>query len=91
MLPCFAPLSLAEPELVIKPLKARWESCTHDGRITLNLALIKMPKACIEYVIVHELCQLVEHNHGKRFFALLERVMPDWEGRRRRLNEGERV
>ena len=82
MLPRFAPLSLAEPELVIKPLKSRWGSCTHDGKITLNLALIKMPKACIEYVIVHELCHLVEHNHGKRYFALLERVMPDWEGRR---------
>lgn len=49
-----------------------------------------MPKAQIDYVIAHELCHLVEHNHGKGFSALLGRVLPDWEVRRRRLNEAER-
>ncbi len=90
LLPRFLPLTLPEPEVIIKPLKARWGSCSHDGRITLNLALINMPKACIDYVIVHELCHLVEHNHGRQFYALLERVMPDWQARRKRLNEAER-
>lgn len=87
LLPRFVPLALGEPEILIKPLKSRWGSCTHDGRITLNLALMRMPKACIEYVVAHELCHLVEHNHGKGFYALLARVMPDWKARRQRLNE----
>lgn len=91
MLPRFAPLQLPEPELVIKPMKARWGSCTEGGTITLNLELIKMPKPSIDYVIVHELCHLVEHNHGKQFYALLDRVLPDWETRRQRLNERERT
>jgi predicted metal-dependent hydrolase len=88
--PRFSPLALPEPELIVKPLKSRWGSCTHDGRITLNLLLIQATKECIDYVIVHELCHLVEHNHGKQFYALLTRVMPDWPTRRRRLNEVER-
>lgn len=91
LLPRFTPLALPEPELVVKPLKTRWGACTHDGKITLNLLLIRMPKAQIDYVIAHELCHLVEHNHGKGFYALLGRVLPDWEVRRRRLNEAERV
>jgi predicted metal-dependent hydrolase len=87
LLPRFAPLPLPEHELIVKPLKTRWGSCTQDGRITLNLALVQKPKQCIDYVIVHELCHLVEHNHGRQFYALLRRVLPDWEARRRRLNE----
>ena len=91
LLPRFAPLALPEPQLVIKPLKGRWGSCTHDGRITLNLLLIRMPKPCIDYVVAHELCHLLEHNHGKGFYALLARIIPDWKAQRRRLNEAERV
>lgn len=91
MLPRFAPLTVPEPELVIKPLKTRWGTCTHDGTITLNLALVRMPKASIDYVIVHELCHLVEHNHSREFYELLSRVMPDWEKKRRQLNIGERL
>jgi predicted metal-dependent hydrolase len=89
LLPRFAPRVLPEPQLVIKPLKTRWGACTHDGKITLNLALIRMPKPCIDYVIAHELCHLVEHNHGNEFYALLGRVMPDWQVRRQQLNERE--
>ena len=86
MLPRFAPLGLPEPELVVKPLKARWGICTVAGTITLNLELMKMPVTSIDYVIVHELCHLVEHNHGKRFHQLLDRMMPDWKVRRERLH-----
>lgn len=87
MLPRFQPLALAEPELDIKPMKRRWGSCTGKGKVTLNLELMRAPMPCIDYVIVHELCHLVEHNHGKGFYALLDKVMPDWRARRTRLNE----
>ncbi len=42
--------------------------------------------ACIDYVIVHELCHLKEHHHGPAFVARLDRIMPDWRDRRERLN-----
>jgi len=70
----------------IRRMKNRWGSCTQEGRILLNPDLIIAPKLCIEYVIVHELCHLKEHNHGPAFYRLLQALMPDWEQRRERLN-----
>ena len=67
-------------------MKRRWGSCSNAGVVTLNLALVKVPKDCIDYVIMHELCHLKEANHGPRFWALLGRAMPDYEMRKRRLD-----
>ncbi len=71
----------------LRYMNKRWGSCSRAGRITLNPELIAAPKECIDYVITHELCHLKEYSHNKAFFRLLGRVMPDWEERRRRLNE----
>jgi hypothetical protein len=60
-------------------MPTRWGSCTAKGRIILNPELIKAPKACIEYVIVHELCHLVHHDHTQRFLDLQTKEMPEWE------------
>jgi predicted metal-dependent hydrolase len=87
MLPRFQHLGVAQPQLVIKPLVARWGSCDGTGTIVLNVKLMQVPKQYIDYVVVHELCHLVEHNHSRRFYLLLDRVMPDWRERRRKLNE----
>ena len=76
-------------KLTVRPLAVRWGSCTPSGRVTLNRELIHHPRACIEYVVVHELCHLVEPNHTKRFWALLTRMLPDWEGRKGRLERGQ--
>jgi predicted metal-dependent hydrolase len=74
------------PTLKIKRMRKRWGSCAADGAITLNLELIKAPKECIDYVIMHELCHFKEAHHGPRFWNLLGRTMPDYEVRRKRLN-----
>jgi predicted metal-dependent hydrolase len=83
----FQHLSITEPELRIKDLVARWGSCSGSGIITLNRKLMQVAKPCIDYVIVHELCHLIEHNHSPRFYLLLDQLLPDWRERRKRLNE----
>jgi predicted metal-dependent hydrolase len=68
-------------------MKTKWGSCNREsGRIWLNLELAKKPPPCLEYVLVHELAHLVERNHGDRFTELMDRILPDWRGRRAELN-----
>lgn len=65
--------------IVLREMNTRWGSCTPKGKIILNPELIKAPKGCIEYVIVHELCHLVHHDHTQRFLDLQTKEMKDWE------------
>lgn len=64
--------------ITLKEMETRWGSCTASGQILLNPRLIGAPRICIEYVILHELCHLVYHNHTKAFYELLTHEMPDW-------------
>jgi predicted metal-dependent hydrolase len=79
-------LRVLRPTLRIRLMKQRWGSFAASGAITLNTDLIRVPKGCIDYVVVHELCHFFEPRHSRRFFRLLETFMPDWQDRRRRLN-----
>jgi predicted metal-dependent hydrolase len=87
VLPKFKRLKINSPELLIRKMTKRWGSCTTKGKVILNLELIKAPKGCIEYVIIHELCHLVYHNHQRKFQQLLLRMMPDWKKWKTRLEE----
>ena len=76
------------PSLKIKSMKSMWGNCNYVKRvITLNLYLAKAPVMCIDYVIIHELCHLVHHNHGKEFYILLNTLMPDWKVYKKQLND----
>lgn len=69
-----------EPDsIVFREMPTRWGSCTPKGKIILNPELIKAPRACIEYVIIHELCHLIYHDHTRKFIELQTKEMPDWE------------
>lgn len=71
----------------IREMKTRWGSCSvHTGDIRINLRLAKKPRECLEYVVVHELCHLLEPSHNARFHSLMDRFLPDWRERKRRLN-----
>lgn len=76
---------LPQPRLTVRAMRRRWGSCSSTGKVTLNLHLIKMPVALLDYVIHHELCHLLEMNHSPRFYALMDAAMPDWRGHRHNL------
>lgn len=68
-----------EPDsIVFRDMPTRWGSCTPKGKIILNPELIKAPKGCIEYVIIHELCHLVHRDHTQKFIDLQTKEMKDW-------------
>lgn len=74
------------PDLRILTMKTQWGSCSPKGRLTLNPHLVKAPRECIDYVLLHELCHLAEHNHSDRFYRLMDKVMPSWEKTKKRLD-----
>ena len=80
-----AKYGISPSSIHIQEMGHRWGSCTPKGKIILNTELIKAPKPCIEYVITHELCHLLHHDHTKAFFELLEAEMPDWKCWKNRL------
>ncbi len=67
-----------KPEIRLVTMRIQWGNCSPSGVLTLNPHLVKAPTICIDYVILHELCHLVEYNHSERFYQLLNQVMPDW-------------
>lgn len=72
-------------ELNIRFMKSRWGSCSSKGKITINAELIKLEPRFTEYVIIHELCHLKHHNHGKEFYMLLDYYYPDYKSVRKEL------
>ena len=74
--------------LYISKMKTRWGSCSPErGNIRLNSELAKKPKACLEYIVLHELLHFIEPTHGERFVQLMSHYMADWQHRRMLLNE----
>lgn len=78
--------AVAEPLRWVRQLPAtrlqfmtvQWGSCSPAGRITLNPWLVKAPRECIDYVLLHELSHLLHHNHSPKFYRVLDRQMPSW-------------
>lgn len=85
ILPLFTRYNINQPELQIRQMPTRWGSCTPKGKVILNPELIKAPRGSIEYVITHELCHLIHHNHTRAFYDLQETLMPDWKKWKERL------
>ena len=75
------------PSFRVMAMKKQWGSCSTKGNLMLNPHLIKAPKECIDYVILHELCHIAEHNHSENFWRLLTQVMPNWKEVKAKLDD----
>jgi len=69
----------------VRKMKRRWGTCHSNGAIWFNRELIKKEQELIDYVIIHELCHLVHPNHGREYYALLGRIIPDFRELRHKL------
>lgn len=78
-------LSLPVPRLALSSARTRWGSCSAKTGIRLNWRLIHLAPALIDYVVAHELAHLVEMNHSRRFWRVVESLYPDWRAARAEL------
>jgi predicted metal-dependent hydrolase len=77
-------------DVSIRDQKTRWGSCSAQKNISLNQKLIFLPPELVDYILVHELCHTVQMSHSIKFWALVEKVMPDYKQRRKLLREYEK-
>ena len=86
--PVAAPYGVPYPHMKLRRMHSRWGSCIPTKRlITLNTYLVTAPLSCTDQVVSHELCHFLEPNHSVRFYAYLNRMMPEWRRWREALKE----
>ncbi|AEO99504.1 M48 family metallopeptidase [Heyndrickxia coagulans] len=88
MFPLVQKYGVDKPNIDLRSMKARWGSAlTEKNTILLNTDLIKAPKYCIDYVVLHELIHFKYNDHSDNFYKMLYSLMPDWEKRKAILDE----
>ncbi len=79
----YQPIVGAEPVRVrIKAQQKRWGSCSSIGNLNFNWRAVMAPSPVLDYLIVHELCHLIHHNHSRGFWNLVSSILPDYKERR---------
>lgn len=78
-------LNILKPLFKLSQAKTRWGSCNNRGVIRLNWRLVQLPMQLVDYVIVHELCHLIEMNHSQAFWKLVADIYPEYQTARRKL------
>jgi len=74
-------------KIFIRKHKNKWGSCSSKGNLALNLALVALPDELIDYVVTHELAHLIELNHSKDFWRVVEKFHPDYKEKRKELRK----
>lgn len=73
--------------ITIRNQKTRWGSCSSKGNLNFNCLLMLAPDEVVDYVVIHELCHLIEMNHSKAFWKQVEQMMPDYKKHRKWLKD----
>ena len=71
-------IPINDTKIKAREYKRRWGSCNHKRDLSFNWRLLMAPEDVIDYVVIHELAHIVEFNHSKEFWAIVEKQMPDW-------------
>jgi predicted metal-dependent hydrolase len=79
-------LGVQAPPIRLSNSKSQWGSCSASGRVLLCWRLSHLPLPLVDYVVAHELAHLVQLNHSRRFWTLVERLCPDYAAARKELN-----
>ena len=83
MLELASEYKIDRPEIYIRNMKSRWGSCNNQKkRVGLNVQLIKADIKCVDQVVLHELAHFVSYDHSEKFYAVLDKLMPDWKERK---------
>ena len=80
-------LGVKPQSITVKDYKSRWGSCSSKGDISYNWKIIIAPHHIVDYVVVHELCHLIHHNHSPEYWKVVEKVVPDYKDCREWLKE----
>src|SRR4051794_15718646 len=80
-------LGAAYERITVRDQRSRWGSCSSKGALSFNWRLVLAPHDVLDYVVVHEVCHLVEHHHGPEFWELVERRRPGYRDSKRWLDE----
>lgn len=84
----YAPLVGVSPAAVnVRSFKSRWGSCTAQGAVEFNWLIMLAPNSKVDYVVVHELCHLLHHDHSPEFWREVARVMPSYQQHKNWLKE----
>ena len=78
-------MGLSPTRITITGAKTRFGSCSPKNSLSFSYYLMLYPPEAIDYVVVHELAHIRHHNHGKQFWALVEKYMPDYRERKKQL------
>lgn len=79
---CAKRLDLEPQKVILKDLRSQWGSCTSRGEIAFNWKIVVAPISIIDYVVAHELCHIVHHDHSKEYWRLLQSILPDYKERK---------
>lgn len=81
------PWTDAPPPFRLLEMSRQWGSCSPAGEIVINPHLVKAPRRCIDYVLIHELAHLKHHDHGSAFWKLIDQHVADWRNAKHQLDD----